>query len=345
MTEVNSLSIIENVDIKSVESTTRKIIEFQNIVKKNLKKDKDYGIIPGCNKPTLLKPGAEKILMLMGLQSTYEIIDSTRDWQEGFFQYQVRCTLEKGGIIITQGLGCCNSREKKYVRQDPYSIDNTILKMAKKRSQVDASLTVASLSEIFTQDVEDIDMGNNNQSYSQPNTELATQPQKDKIYGEVVCEKCGKRVYGFKCPICKNADNLHIAKKGFIHSHFLTKDDFKNDMKPVLLPDKLTKIEAMIIWDWWLGSKEVESERAKREAKEKQAKPTKADRIKKAREIVEAPGKVEVRDEDAPFPDEKITDEEFEAIEKAVNEQEENEEPGSSYDNAIPFQGRGKAKN
>lgn len=72
---------------------------------------------------------------------------------------------------------------------------------------------------------------------------------------------------------------------------------------------------------------------------------SKADRIKKAREIVEAPGKVEVRDEDAPFPDEKITDEEFEAIEKAVNEQEENEEPGSSYDNAIPFQGRGKAKN
>ena len=32
---------------------------------------------------------------------------------------------------------------------------NTVLKMAKKRAQVDAVLTVASLSEIFTQDMED----------------------------------------------------------------------------------------------------------------------------------------------------------------------------------------------
>jgi len=316
MSEVNSLSIIENVDIKSVESTTRKIIEFQSIVKKNLKKDKDYGIIPGCSKPTLLKPGAEKILMLMGLQSTYEIIDSTRDWKEGFFQYQVRCTLEKGGIVITQGLGCCNSREKKYLKLDPYSIDNTILKMAKKRSQIDASLTVASLSEIFTQDVEDIGVGNNrhNKSHSNtPNPDLATQPQKDKIYGEVICEKCGTRVYGFKCPKCKNADNLHFVKKGFIHSHLLTKDDFKNNMKPALHPDKLTKTDAMIIWDWWLGDSKnmVVGERTKREAKEKEAKhkATKAGKLKVAQDIVD--GKLEVKDEDAPFPDETIAPEDM----------------------------------
>ena len=328
MTEVNSLSIIENVDIKSVEATTRKIIEFQTIVKKNLKKDKDYGVIPGCSKPTLLKPGAEKILMLMGLQSTYEIIDSTRDWKEGFFQYQVRCTLEKGGIVITQGLGCCNSRERKYVKLDPYSIDNTILKMAKKRSQVDASLTVASLSEIFTQDVEDVGVGNDSHNNSPdkirarprqntsntPNPDLATQLQKDKIYGTVVCEKCGTRVYGFKCPKCQNADNIHITTKGFIHSHLKTKDDFKKEMKPVLLPDKLTKIEAMIIWDWWLGDskKFIVGERTKREAKENQAKPaTKAEKIKQAREIVKVPGKLEVKDEDAPFPDEEIAPEDM----------------------------------
>ena len=336
MNEVNSLSIIENVDIKSVESTTRKIIEFQTIIKKNLKKDKDYGVIPGCSKPTLLKPGAEKILMLMGLQSTYEIIDSTRDWKEGFFQYQVRCTLEKGGIVITQGLGCCNSRERKYIKLDPYSIDNTILKMAKKRSQVDASLTVASLSEIFTQDVEDIPREHNSKpalvkKEPEPtNNDLATQPQKDKIYGTVVCEKCGTRVYGFKCPICKNADNVNIATKGFIHSHLLVKEDFKKEMKPVLLPDELTKIDAMIIWDWWLGDSRnmVVGERIKRESKEKQSEPTKADKIKQAREIVKKPGKLELREgHTGLLEDEEIADEDT---------------PGSSPDNAIPF--RGKAK-
>jgi len=148
---------------------------------------------------------------------------------------------------------------------------------------------------------------------SKSDTNLATQPQKDKIYGEVICEKCGIRVYGFKCPKCKNADNLHVVKKGFIHSHLLTKDDFKNNMKPVLHPDKLTKTDAMIIWDWWLGDSKnkVVGERAKREAKEKEAKhkATKAGKLKVAQDIVD--GKLEVKDEDAPFPDETISPEDM----------------------------------
>lgn len=163
-------------------------------------------------------------------------------------------------------------------------------------------------------------------------TDLATQPQKDKIYGTVVCEKCGTRVYGFKCPKCKNADNIHITTKGFIHSHLLTKDDFKNDMKPILLPDKLSKTDAMIIWDWWLGDKQnnIVGERTIREAKEIEAKPkeTKEDKIKKAREIVKTPGKLELKEGSTGLlDDEEITDEDI---------------PGSSPDNAIPF--RGKAK-
>ncbi len=298
MTEVNSLSIIENVDIKSVESTTRKIIEFQTIVKNNLKKDKDYGVIPGCSKPTLLKPGAEKILMLMGLQSTYEIIDSTRDWKEGFFQYQVRCTLEKGGIVITQGMGCCNSREKKYARQDPYTIDNTILKMAKKRSQVDATLTVASLSEIFTQDVEDIEVGNDehgSQGKSTPQ-DFATQPQ------------------------------VNLIKKQIISSHLLAEGELKRISG--YLENGMTKEKASEIISWWLGDSKnmVIGERVKRESKEKEAN-TKADKIKQAREIAEMPGKLEIKDENAPFPDETISDEDI---------------PGSSYHNAIPFKGKRK---
>lgn len=44
----------------------------------------------------------------------------------------------------------------KIENDDICSQANTILKMAKKRAQVDATLTVASLSEIFTQDIEDM---------------------------------------------------------------------------------------------------------------------------------------------------------------------------------------------
>jgi len=280
MSEVNSLSIIESVDISSIESTTRKINEFQAIVKKNLKQDKDFGIIPGCSKPTLLKPGAEKILMLMGLQSTYEIIDSTRDWKEGFFQYQVRCTLEKGGIVITQGLGCCNSREKKYVRQDPYTIDNTILKMAKKRSQVDAALTVASLSEVFTQDVEDIGIGDDHSHTPKLNTDLATMPQ------------------------------VTLIKKQIISSHLLTEGELKKISG--YLEDGMTKAKASEIISWWKGDdqKGIVGERTKRETKEKEAEPAK---------------KTIRRSKDS------------EPLERR-----EKEAPGSSIDNAIPFESKKK---
>ncbi len=153
-----SLSVIDGVDIQEVTGTMAKIGQFQSLVQKHLKQGMDYGLIPGTQKPTLLKPGAEKILMLLGLRSEFEIIDSTRDWEKGFFQYQVRCSLYKGDRLITQGLGAANNREKKWAKQDPFSIDNTVLKISKKRSLVDSALLVGSLSDIFHQDLDDLDL-------------------------------------------------------------------------------------------------------------------------------------------------------------------------------------------
>ena len=145
-----------------------------------------------------------------------------------------------------------------------------------------------------------------------------------QIYGEVVCENCGIRVYGFKCPKCENSiknEKLHVISLGFLHSHLLTKADIKEPgkMTPAMDPGKLTKSQAIDIYDWWIGSKEklILGERKRREEKP----TTKEDKIKQARDIVE--GKLEVKDEDAPFPGEDI--------------------PGSSINNAIPFTGKAKA--
>lgn len=154
----NSLAIIDTVEIQQVQATMQKITQFQQVIQNTLHQNHDYGIIPGTDKPTLLKPGAEKILMMMGLRSEFEIVDSTRDFEKGFFQYQVRCKLFKGDMLITEGLGSCNTRERKYLKMDPYTMDNTVLKMAKKRALVDAALLVASLSDVFTQDIEDMDI-------------------------------------------------------------------------------------------------------------------------------------------------------------------------------------------
>lgn len=151
-----SLSLIDTVDIGAVQTTLAKIGQFQMVVQNTLKENHDYGIIPGTNKPTLLKPGAEKIQMLFGVTSEYEVTERIQDYDKGFFAFTVRCTIFKNGMKITEGVGHCNTREKKYVNQDPYTLANTCLKMAKKRAQIDATLTIASLSEVFTQDMEDL---------------------------------------------------------------------------------------------------------------------------------------------------------------------------------------------
>jgi hypothetical protein len=156
MENSNTLTIIDNANIEAVQETLNKIVQFQSIVKNTLKKDLDYGIIPRCNKPSLLKPGAEKITMLLGLQTKFEIVSQQSDVENGFFRYQIKCTLLKNNEILTEGFGSANTKESKYIKQNPFTIDNTILKMAKKRALVDAVLLVASLSEIFTQDIEDI---------------------------------------------------------------------------------------------------------------------------------------------------------------------------------------------
>jgi len=174
---VNSISIIDSINLAQVQATMAKINQFQTIVQKTLKQNHDFGVIPGTPKPTLLKPGAEKILMLMGLTSEYEIVEKVQDYEGGFFAFTVKCTLSKGDTKITEGIGHANTRERRYVsgrNQDPFTLANTVLKMAKKRSQVDAVLTVASLSDIFTQDLEDMDLEGASIQQSLQNRRVAT---------------------------------------------------------------------------------------------------------------------------------------------------------------------------
>lgn len=164
--EVNSMMIIDGLKLDRVQDSMDKIQQFQKVIQSQLVEGHDYGqAFFGSSKPSLLKPGAEKILMLLGLSSKYEFIERIQDYEEGFFAYTLKCQLTKNGQVITEGLGHCNSKEKKYDsdNQDKYMLGNTCLKMAKKRAQVDAALTVGSLSNIFTQDLEDMQQFNNNE--------------------------------------------------------------------------------------------------------------------------------------------------------------------------------------
>lgn len=119
----------------------------------------DYGIIPNCKKPTLLKSGAEKILNYLGLIARTEVTNRVEDYNVGFFSYEAKVYLiDYNGVVKGEGIGITNTRESKYAKTNGYAVQNTVLKMAKKRALVDAALNVGNLSARFTQDVEDINL-------------------------------------------------------------------------------------------------------------------------------------------------------------------------------------------
>ncbi len=135
---------------------------LQSFVKEMMIPKVDYGFIPNCDKPALFKSGAEKLCDIFGFSKQIEILNRVEDWEKGLFHYEVKTILinKRTGMIEAEGIGSCNSKERKYIKQDSYSIINTILKMAKKRAFVDAVLSATRSSGIFTQDIEDLDDDN-----------------------------------------------------------------------------------------------------------------------------------------------------------------------------------------
>lgn len=91
-----------------------------SFVKQIMVEETDYGTIPGTNKPTLLKPGAEKLATFFGLSKRFDIIERTEDWTgnqhngEPFFYYLYRCSLYRGDLLIAEADGSCSSFESKY---------------------------------------------------------------------------------------------------------------------------------------------------------------------------------------------------------------------------------------
>lgn len=174
----------------------------------------DFGVIPGTDKPTLLKPGAEKLVDLFRCTPEFILEKDVTDFEAGMFYYRfkVRIFSEAAGRVLAEGVGSANSREGRYrwrnggrkcpkcqketiipgkeeygggwlcfakkggcggkykkgdasiegqqvgriENEDIADLDNTILKMAKKRALVDGAIALARCSDLFTQDMEDL---------------------------------------------------------------------------------------------------------------------------------------------------------------------------------------------
>lgn len=99
----------------TVDELVGQVTLIQNVMAKVMIPDVHYGKVPGCgDKPTLLKPGAEKLMLTFRLAPAFQ--ETVIDLPDGHREYRVKCTITaiNNGQFIGQGVGSCSTMESKY---------------------------------------------------------------------------------------------------------------------------------------------------------------------------------------------------------------------------------------
>ena len=98
---------------RTAEEILQQVNLIKSIMEKVMKKDEHYGIIPGCSKPSLWKPGAEKLGLTFRLKPQCDITITPQG--DGHNEYKVLCQLiTADGEIAGEGIGICSTMEGKY---------------------------------------------------------------------------------------------------------------------------------------------------------------------------------------------------------------------------------------
>ena len=103
---------LENISVMqfSTNEVLAQIKKIQDLMQQAMKDGEHYGKIPGCgDKPTLLKPGAEKLSFMFRLAPRYEI--TIRDLGKGHREYDILTSLYhiSTGNFFGQGVGSCST--------------------------------------------------------------------------------------------------------------------------------------------------------------------------------------------------------------------------------------------
>jgi len=101
-------------DELSVEEVLRKVEKVQSVMRAVMKKDKHYGVIPGCDKPSLWQPGAQVLCFTFRLRPEFEIQEIPLP--DGHLNISVKCRLYHipTGNLVAEGVGSCSTMESKY---------------------------------------------------------------------------------------------------------------------------------------------------------------------------------------------------------------------------------------
>ena len=166
---------------------------IQQVMESVMKEGAHYGKIPGCgDQPALFKAGAEKLLMTFRVAPLPPRIEDLSTEDEIRYRLTIEGVSAVTGKMLGAGVGECSSYEDKYkwrravcdeewnetpedrrrqkwfrgkekpfqvkqIRTNKADVANTVLKMADKRAYVALALKVTAASDIFTQDLEDMD--------------------------------------------------------------------------------------------------------------------------------------------------------------------------------------------
>lgn len=185
-------SIIPSTGRMAVAEVTQHAIAVQEVMAAIMKPNVHYGTIPGAGeKPTLLKAGAEVLCMTFRIADSYQVQDLSTD---DLIRYRVTCIgrHQASDALLGSGMGEGSTGEEKYkwrkavclqefeatpethrrvkygkkqggfytveqVRTEPSDLANTVLKMACKRAKIAMVLNVTAASDMFSQDLEDLD--------------------------------------------------------------------------------------------------------------------------------------------------------------------------------------------
>ena len=98
----------------TISDLTTQIRKIQEVMQSVMKKDEHYGLIPGTPKPSLYKPGAEKLGLTFMLKPRFKITKT--DMDNGHREYEVLCELvhTPSGTFQGEGVGSCSTMESKF---------------------------------------------------------------------------------------------------------------------------------------------------------------------------------------------------------------------------------------
>lgn len=191
--EMKPGALVADAGRMSVADVVQQAKVIQEVIQAVMKQNVHYGVIPGTDKPTLYKAGAEKLCMVFHVGDEYRVEDLSTG--PDAIRYRVTCVgrHQQTGIELGQGIGEASTSEEKYkwrkavcdeefaatpenlrrlkygkarggghykaqqVRTEPADLANTVLKMAAKRAKMAMVLNVLAASDAFNQDLEDLD--------------------------------------------------------------------------------------------------------------------------------------------------------------------------------------------